>query len=91
MPPLIGSPAIVTEPLMAQRSVSLRLHPIIAIAAIRLLNIPLNGVLYVVLLLLCPLSHVLMMSGMRKHQHGSSREDSVIEGEIVSRPSDPAA
>ena len=67
------------------------LIPIIAIAAIRLLNIPLNGVLYVVLLLLCPLSHVLMMSGMRKHQHGSSREDSVIEGEIVSRPSDPAA
>jgi hypothetical protein len=64
------------------------LIPIIAIGAIRLFNIPLNGVLYVSLLLLCPLSHVLMMGGMAKHRHGSASEDNVIEGEIVSRSSE---
>jgi hypothetical protein len=66
------------------------LIPIIAIGAVRLFDIPLKGVLYVGLLLLCPLSHVLMMGGMRKHQHGSTREHSAIEGEVISRPSEPA-
>ena len=65
------------------------LIPIIAIGAIRLFDIPLNGVLYVGLLLLCPLSHILMMGGLMRRQHGSAREDDVIEGEIASRPSEP--
>lgn len=66
------------------------LIPVVAIVAIRLLNVPLNGVLYVGLVLLCPLSHILLMGGMAKHRHGSANEDKVIEGEIVSRSSEPA-
>ncbi len=65
------------------------LAPIVAIVAIRLFDIPLKGVLYVGLLLLCPLSHLLMMGGMKKHQHGRANEDNVIEGNIVSRPLEP--
>jgi hypothetical protein len=66
------------------------LIPIIAIGAVRLFDIPLKGVLYVGLLLLCPLSHVLMMGGLLRRRHGSANDDNVIEGEIVSRPSEPA-
>ena len=64
------------------------LIPIIAIGAIRLFDIPLNGVLYVGLLLLCPLSHILMMGLFGKRPHGLAKEDTVIEGEVVSHSSE---
>jgi hypothetical protein len=65
------------------------LIPIVAIAAIRLFDIPLKGVLYYGLLLLCPLSHVLMVVGKMNRQRGPASEDKVIEGKIVSHPLEP--
>jgi uncharacterized membrane protein YhaH (DUF805 family) len=65
------------------------LIPIIAIAVVRLFDVPLNNVLYVGLLLLCPVSHVLMMGGMTRHDQGSARESNVLEGEVISRRSEP--
>lgn len=61
------------------------LIPIAAIAAITLFQIPLNTVLFAGLLLLCPLSHILMMRGMKEHSHGSASRRDVIEGKVVSR------
>lgn len=61
------------------------LIPIVAIAAVSLFRIPLNSVLYVGLLLLCPLLHVLMMRGMRGQGHDLATQDIVVEGEVTSR------
>jgi len=45
------------------------LIPLAAIGAILLLDIPLNTVLFVGLLVLCPLLHLGMMGGMMRHSH----------------------
>jgi len=45
--------------------------PLIAIATVVIFKIPINDVLLFTLVLLCPLSHLLMM-GMGGHNHGGS-------------------
>lgn len=62
------------------------LIPIAAIVAITLLDIPLNTVVFAALLLLCPLSHIFLMRGMKGHTHDVESEGNVIEGEVVSQP-----
>ena len=51
------------------------LVPIAGFALVSLFNIPLKSVLYFVLILFCPLSHILMMKYMGHgddHQHGKA-------------------
>lgn len=66
------------------------LIPIVAIAAVTLFRIPLNTVLLVGLLLLCPLSHLLMMRGMIRHSRSSARQDDAVEGHALSRSQEMA-
>lgn len=56
------------------------LIPVVALAAIILFQVPLNTVLLVGLLLLCPLSHILMMRGMGGHRHAPAGQDDATEG-----------
>lgn len=59
------------------------LIPLAGLAAILLFDVPVNSVLFVGMLLFCPLSHLLMMKymhdGERQHHQGRgmSREDPV--------------
>ena len=51
------------------------LIPITALAAIYLFNVPVNSVLLFGLILLCPISHLLMMKFMGpEHHHGEASE-----------------
>ena len=49
------------------------LLPIVAIGAVWLFRIPLSTALLAGLVLLCPLSHLLMMRGMTGHGHSSAQ------------------
>ncbi|MBI4759417.1 MAG: hypothetical protein HY783_10555 [Chloroflexi bacterium] len=62
------------------------LIPLVAFAAINFLGLPLNTVLYLGLILLCPLGHLFLMKGMMggQHQHGDLRNPGpVIEGQAI--------
>lgn len=48
------------------------LIPILALGAIFLLNVPVSKVLWIGLVLICPLSHILMMKFMRDDDHADS-------------------
>ena len=49
------------------------LIPIAGLAAVYLFNIPVSKVIFAGLMLICPLSHLLMMKFMG-HEHGSSEQ-----------------
>ena len=48
------------------------LVPLVGLAAILLFNVPVNTVLWIGLILFCPLSHLLMMKFM-PHEHGQAQ------------------
>lgn len=48
------------------------LIPLVAFGAIAIFNVPLSKVLWFGLILLCPLSHILMMKFMMNDQHDHS-------------------
>ena len=51
------------------------LIPVIGLTAVYFFKVPLNNVLLYGMLLLCPLSHILMMQFMG-HDHSSTEQDS---------------
>ncbi len=51
------------------------LIPVIGLTAVYFFKVPLNNVLLYGMLLLCPLSHILMMKFMG-HDHSSTEQDS---------------
>lgn len=63
------------------------LLPVVALGAILLFDVPVSTVLYVGLVLLCPLSHLFMMRWMMKgHQHGVPSQDAVPDQKGTARP-----
>jgi hypothetical protein len=63
------------------------LIPMAGIAAILFFQVPTSSVLYVGLLLLCPLLHVVMMRGMG-HDHDPARQETSHVHAAVSRTSE---
>lgn len=61
------------------------LIPIVALGAIFVFNIPVNTVLIVGILLLCPVLHLWMMKGMMGHTHNQQHN---IPADNPATPSD---
>lgn len=63
--------------------------PLVAIGAVTIFRIPLNSVLYIGLILLCPLSHILMMRGMMHgegHEHHEGHTQTISPGKPLAYP-----
>lgn len=66
------------------------LVPLIALGAIFLFNLPVNQVIFFLLILMCPLSHILMMKFMvhdhgQDHSHHQAQPTSPDRGKIADR------
>jgi uncharacterized membrane protein len=66
------------------------LVPVIALGAIFLFKVPVNQVVYVGLILMCPLSHLLMMKFMRhdegqEHSHHHAQSPASERGKVIDR------
>ncbi len=66
------------------------LVPVIALGAILLFNVPVNQVLFLGLILLCPFSHILMMKFMvhdegQEHSHHHGQSLTPERGKIVDK------
>jgi len=66
------------------------LAPIIALGAIFLFTVPVNQVLFIGLILLCPLAHILMMKFMghgegQGHSHHHAQSSASEKGKIADR------
>ena len=57
------------------------LLPIVALTAIFFFKIPVSSAVYYGLILLCPLSHLLMM-GQMGHNHGSEQPNHHVHAEL---------
>ena len=57
-----------------------------AAAAVFLFKVPTNNLWLPVMLLLCPLSHVLMMGMMGKHNHGDGEQSEHTEAHNYQAP-----
>ena len=57
------------------------LVPLVAVGAVWLFHVPVSRVLLIGLVLLCPLSHLLMMRGMTAHDHSPAQQRDVAEVE----------
>jgi len=65
-----------------------------AVAAITLFRVPVNNVVTIGMLLLCPLSHFLMMGMMGKdhnHDHGSAQDPACHDQPVVDAKAKPAS
>jgi hypothetical protein len=61
------------------------LLPVVALAAIYLFRLPVPTVLTYAVLLLCPLSHVLMMAFMGRDHHRPRTDNLATEGESAEK------
>ncbi len=60
--------------------------PFVVISAVTIFRIPLNSVLFFGLILLCPLSHFLMMKGMmhgQGHEHHEGHTQTIRSGKLL--------
>lgn len=68
------------------------LVPVIVLGAIFLFHLPVNQVVFFLLILMCPLSHILMMKFMsddqgHDHSHHHAQSPAQERGEFTGRPS----